>query len=310
MNKNLVIGVLAALLVLASLWGQVGNKTKKSVVREKKVVEAQLLQVETEAAATHDALLVKTAQLQKSLQFTKSQMKKSRNELVGLRKDNQTLEAKLAERKMNFELLVQKKDAQIKQLKQKKGSQPKIAKQPARTAKRLARTAKQVAELQDKIIAMEKQFSTALNDAVMKEKQNSKELNAKLKSAATVIQDLQEKLQEKTAAADSTAAAVADIRTNNESEQNRIKLELESMNAQILGLEKIVDEKNIALEETSRELDHWKVNMDVLLSRITEQKDGLQELQEENIGLVKELTAKNKELADLSEQIIKTPVQQ
>ena len=189
MNKNQVIGILAALLVLASLWGQIGNRTKKAIKWEKKAVEAQLLQVETEAAATHDALLLKTAQLQKSLQFTKSQMKKSRKELVGLRKDNQTLEAKLANRKVNFARLMKKKETQIKQLKQK-ASQPKLARQPAQTTR-------QVAALQAQIAAMEKQFSTAVNEAVTEKnkemqarfRESTKELHARLQSAATVIQD-------------------------------------------------------------------------------------------------------------------------
>ncbi len=343
MNKNQVIGILAALLVLGSLWGQVGNRTKKSVVHEKKAIEAHLAQVESEAAAAHEALLLKTAQLEKSLKFAKSQIKKSRKELVGLRKDNQTMEAKLADRKVNFARLMKKKDTQIKQLKKQKASRPKVAKaKPARTGKQVAKMqakikslekqlaagqakpsgeSKQIAALQAQIAAMEQQFSAAVNEAVMKQNQNNKqlqsryqestkELHAKLQSAAAVIQDLQNKLRDKSQTAESTAATVADNATKNVSEQNRVMFELESMSAQILGLEKIIEEKNTALEETSRELDHWKVNMDVLISRITEQKDGLQELQEENNGLVKELAAKNKELADVNEQLIKTPVQQ
>jgi chromosome segregation ATPase len=93
-------------------------------------------------------------------------------------------------------------------------------------------------------------------------------------------------------------------------DQSNILREYESTRAQVIGLEKIIEEKNATIEETSKELDNWKVNMDVLLSRITEQQDGLQELQNENRELLKELAAKNQELADLNEQLIQTPVQQ
>ena len=48
MNKNLVIGVLAAMLVLGSLWGQVGNKTNKAARHELKAVTAELTQVKQE----------------------------------------------------------------------------------------------------------------------------------------------------------------------------------------------------------------------------------------------------------------------
>ena len=105
-------------------------------------------------------------------------------------------------------------------------------------------------------------------------------------------------LQEKLAIAEAAA------------DQSKILREYESVRAQVIGLEKIIEEKNATIEETSKELDHWKVNMDVLLSRITEQQDALQELQNENRELAKELAAKNQELADLNEQLIQTPVQQ
>ncbi len=68
MNKNLVIGILAAMLVLGSLWGQVGNKSKKVLKKEKEAVVAQLSQVQAETAKGHDAFLAKTAKLEKTLQ--------------------------------------------------------------------------------------------------------------------------------------------------------------------------------------------------------------------------------------------------
>ena len=141
------------------------------------------------------------------------------------------------------------------------------------------------------LLSMNKSMAKATS--VEQGTQGTDELQAKLAKAEAAVMDLQEKLANAETAAD----------------QSKILREYESVRAQVIGLEKIIEEKNATIEETSKEQDHWKVNMDVLLSRITEQQDGLQELKNENRELVKELAAKNQELADLNEQLIQTPVQ-
>jgi len=272
MNKNLVIGVLAAMLVLGSLWGQVGNKSKKALKLEKEAVVAQLSQAQAEAAKGHDALLAKTAKLQKTLQVKDQQLAKARHELVKLRKSNKAFEAQVSERDAAVVALTQKQNKLLGQIKKMKKS-----------------LAKAAGSGQKKIVAAtEAPSSTALGA------RDTEELQARLSKAEAAVMDLQEKLTIAEAAAD----------------QSKILREYESIRAQVIGLEKIIEEKNATIEETSKELDHWKVNMDVLLSRITEQQDGLQELQNENRELVKELAAKNQELADLNEQLIQTPVRQ
>ncbi|MEA2116308.1 MAG: hypothetical protein U9P36_13130, partial [Thermodesulfobacteriota bacterium] len=145
---------------------------------------------------------------------------------------------------------------------------------------------------QQQIDALKQQLAAATS--VEKGMQGTDELQAKLAKAEAAFMDLQEKL------------AIAEAATD----ESKVLRDYETVRAQVIGLEKIVEEKNATIEETSKELDHWKVNMDVLISRITDQQDGLQELQNENRELVKELAAKNQELADLNEQLIQTPVQQ
>lgn len=90
----------------------------------------------------------------------------------------------------------------------------------------------------------------------------------------------------------------------------QLREELSACSAQIIGLEKLVDEKNAGMEETTQEMDRLKINMDVLLSKIADQRDSLQELQEENREMGKDLAAKNEEIADLQEEMMQTPVQQ
>ncbi|RUM37349.1 MAG: hypothetical protein DSY50_00445, partial [Desulfobulbus sp.] len=93
-------------------------------------------------------------------------------------------------------------------------------------------------------------------------------------------------------------------------DESKVASDYEVAKAQVVGLEKIIEEKNAAIEETGRELDRLKVNMDVLLSRIADQQDALQEVSDENRELVQELARKNKELADANEQLLQAPVEQ
>ncbi len=275
MNKNLVIGVLAAMLVLGSLWGQVGNKSRKALKLEKKAVVAQLSQVQAEAATGHDALLAKTVKLQKTLQVKDQQLAKARHELVGLRKHNKAFEAQISKRDTALTALIQEKNKLAEQIKKMKKS-----------------LTKGTSSGQQQIDALQQQLAAATS--VEQGIQGTEELQAKLAKAEAAFMDLQEKL------------AIAEAATD----ESIVLREYESVRAQVIGFEKIIEEKNATIEETSKELDHWKVNMDVLISRITDQQDGLQELQNENRELVKELVAKNQELADLNEQLIQTPVQQ
>jgi len=275
MNKNLVIGILAAMLVLGSLWGQVGNKSRKALKLEKKAVVAQLSQIQAEAATGHEALLAKTANLQKTLQVKDQQFAKARHELVRLRKSNKAFEAQISKRDTALTALIQEKSKLVEQIKKMKKS-----------------LAKGTGSGQQQIDALKQQLAAATS--VQQGAPATEELQTKLAKAEAAFMDLQEKL--------SIAEAATD--------ESKVLRDYESVRAQVIGLEKIIEEKNETIEETSKELDHWKVNMDVLISRITDQQDGLQELQNENRELVKELAAKNQELADLNEQLIQTPVQQ
>lgn len=80
----------------------------------------------------------------------------------------------------------------------------------------------------------------------------------------------------------------------------RLQQRLDEASAQLLGLEKIVDEKNAALRDSAAEKERLRINMDVLLNKIADQQRELQAIQEENRELVTQLAARN-EMADLQE---------
>ncbi len=115
-----------------------------------------------------------------------------------------------------------------------------------------------------------------------------------------------------------TAAGTVTAASGGQQEQRRsaqqaiekLRQQLAAAKAQVMGLEKIVDEKNSAIKETAQAMARSKVNMDVLLAKISEQKDSLQQLRTEKQELAKQLAAKDEELADLRAKNTQTPVQQ
>lgn len=90
----------------------------------------------------------------------------------------------------------------------------------------------------------------------------------------------------------------------------QLREEANVCNAQLIGMEKLVDEKNASLDETSQEMDRLKINMDVLLSKIADQRDLMQEMEEDNRALVKELNEKNEVIADQREEAMRSTVRQ
>ena len=76
---------------------------------------------------------------------------------------------------------------------------------------------------------------------------------------------------------------------------------LDVADAQLLGLEKIIDDNKAALREADQEKERLRINMDVLLAKISDQQRELRAIQEENRELVKQL-ASRKEQAALRDQ--------
>ncbi len=336
MNKNQIIGVLAALLVLASLWGQVGNRSGKETVQELHDLETELTQARDEAAKSHAAVQVKSKELANAQEMISKQAKKGREKLVELRKASKALEATLSKRNSVIaalevdldKLAKEKKHLLERALRMKKrhgeGSEDLIAKFGA-MEKALAENQTLLAQKDEELATAAKAVEDAqASGNTADQKVIIMELEEKLGQAVVIIEDQQAQIaaqqakmdeQDSEAAQAALAAAEGEAQaaeaTANEAagKLTRISIEYESLRAQVIGLEKIVEEKNATIEETSNELDNWKVNMKVLLGRIADQEDTMQEMKEESYGLVKELAAKNQELADLNEQLIQTPVQ-
>lgn len=340
-KKNLIIAILAGMLVFSSLWGQVGNKNSKVLRRELVQAEEQLAKVEAATSQAHDEVLTKTAEVQKTLQVKGEQLAKARKELVALRKANKGLEAKLSERDATLQKLLGEKEklaikAQSSTIQYVSDLQKKLTllkKELTAVKKELKQKNQQLAGKQGNAAVAQKKELTAIQDELNEKKEQlsrmrsfTKEQVAELEKKVTALQkELKDKGAQlaklktgKKQVSETNAKSAQEIAELQKSlaaaeAENReffaVSRKLETAEAQIIGLEKIIEEKNAVIEEISRTLDRVKINMDVLLNKIADQQDGLQEVQDENRELIKELTVKNKELADLQEQLQAAPIQ-
>jgi predicted nucleic acid-binding Zn-ribbon protein len=99
----------------------------------------------------------------------------------------------------------------------------------------------------------------------------------KLTSAAKVIQQEQLRVkdcQEKLPAQEKMQTEIEELEAANkqlEEERNKILTEAETLHAQVIGLERIVEERSGALDKTSKELENCKLNNDVLIGKIAQQ---------------------------------------
>lgn len=304
-NRNLIIGGLIVLLVICSIWGSVSNRSAKTLQLDLQAVTAELETLKAEQHATPvpaapevvtvedprvkelEAQIAALRNKDKQEGLNAQKLKKARKELVQIRKANKRLEAQVAQQ-----------NAVIKNL------------QTAVEAKQ-----KQDAEAVAQVQALQKELALLQQESAVAAGKMQELAAANEKSLALQEQAAQEKekLQaELSAAQEAIAASLEEETVAGEQEKElaaKLTVDIEMAQAQIVGLEKIIEEKNAALEETSRELDRVNINMDVLLGKISEQQDFLQELEQENTELVQDLTDKNKQLADLQDQLQQTPLQ-
>ena len=158
------------------------------------------------------------------------------------------------------------------------------------TEKELAAARRELAALRKATQALEARLSEST--AAFQELSTEKEaLAQQLKSVQISASAIQEKTSGAAPNAGDEGAAGAGV----------LQQRLDEVNAQLLGLEKIVDEKNAAMLEAAIEKERRQINMDVLLSKIVEQQRALQTLQEENRELVKQLAARN-EMAEVKNE--------
>ena len=205
-RKNLIIAILVGLLVLGSLWGQVGNKTSKDLRHELEQAEEQLSTVESTNSQTHDAVLTKTAALQKTLQGKEQQLNKARKELVALRKANKGLEARVSELESTVHKLTNENkqlagtarnddNGQVAQLEAKiVDLQKELKKDHPRVASVQSAVIIQLADAQKKVLTLNKELKE--KDRLLAQKQTG-EVGEQVRGLQKEIKTLQLELKKK-----------------------------------------------------------------------------------------------------------------
>ncbi len=318
-NKDLIITALAVLLVVGSIWGAVGNKSAKKFKGQLEVVTVELDTLKTQEARLNEKIdaqaVLGTKELKekeqqlhaqekqfrvktKQLELKDSQLASSRKELFELRKGVKGLEAELSKR----DALIQKLQKHVA-VKQEKGAATGDAMVALKA--QLKKKDLEISSLSKKFVELKKQLLQLKKVGATAQKQQ-----LALESKQKVVTELQKKLVAAEGALVAAQDQVANAGQTQEKAMADIAGQVETANAQVIGLEKIVEEKNAMIEETSQELDRIKINMDVLLAKISEQQDTLQEIQEENVELIKDLTMKKEQIADLEDQVLQSQVKQ
>lgn len=123
--------------------------------------------------------------------------------------------------------------------------------------------------------------------------ESSAAIHALSREKEALAQQLRSVHLSETAVQEKTAGAAPNAGGQGAAGDEVLQQRLAEANAQLLGLEKIVDEKNAAIREAAAEEERRQINMDVLLGKIADQQRALQALQEENRELVKQLAARD-----------------
>ncbi|MHB8808387.1 MAG: hypothetical protein ACYC9M_00035 [Desulfobulbaceae bacterium] len=118
-------------------------------------------------------------------------------------------------------------------------------------------------------------------------------IHALTREKETLAQQLSSVHPSETTVQEKTAGTAPNAGCEGAAGDEVLQQRLDEANAQLLGLEKIVDEKNAAMREAAVEKERRQINMDVLLGKIVDQQRALQTLQEENREVIKQLAARN-----------------
>jgi chromosome segregation ATPase len=248
-TKNRVIGALVALLLVSAVWGQKLAGQNKQLVRENEALQAQLKSGKDEAVSC-SSLKTEISKERDARKQAAEQLNTAQEKLNGLNKEKAAAEKKAAELEAALTALQEEKENALKAAETVNNSLS-------------AEQGQQQARLED----MERQI--AQQQAVLEEQ------GQKLDSAAKVIEREQqlvkscsERAAEQERAQDELEAAGQQL----EEERNKVLAEAETLRAQVIGLEKIVEERSASLAKADKELENCKLNNEILIGQISQVK--------------------------------------
>lgn len=255
-KKNYFIAALVALLLISAVWGQKETGQRKELAKKNEALEAQL-KADDEAVKNGAELRAKLEQEKTAKEQAVTQLKKAQAKIDELNDRLAALEAKKGEQSEAAAALKAEQERAVSELKAELAQ--KLAALNADRDKAAAAAkaqADQLAQQQALLEAQEKKLTSAAT-VIKQEQQQIKDCMAKVAD--------QKKLQIEL---DELEAGTKQL----EEERNKILAEAETLRAQVIGLERIVEERSAAMDKAGKELESCKINTSVLIARIAEQE--------------------------------------
>jgi chromosome segregation ATPase len=203
--------------------------------------------------------------LKKAEEMKQSSAAATAQQLAAARKKMDELQKLCAQEKSGLRQQMSKQDAALK----------------AQMTEEQTALKKQMAQKEAALQKQMAQQEAALQKQVAEQKAILKEQEQKLISAAQIIQNEQKQLKgcqvelgEVRPALEKTKHELKDLEAASqqlEEERDKILAEADTLRAQVIGLEKMVEERNAALDQTGKELENCKINNNVLISQISQQ---------------------------------------
>lgn len=255
-KKNYFIAALVVLLLISAVWGQKETGQRRKLAKANETLEAKLQAAGD--SVTVNALLRSDVEREKaSKEQAVTQLKNAQSKIEELHKKLAALEAKKGEHEQNAAVLKAEQEQAVSELKAELAEKLAALNADRDKANAAAKAqADQLAQQQALLEAQEKKLTSAAT-VIKQEQQQVKDCAAKLAD--------QEKLQ---AEQDELEAAAKQL----EEERNKILAEAETLRAQVIGLERIIEERTAALDKAGKELESCKINTSVLIAKIVEQE--------------------------------------
>jgi len=146
---------------------------------------------------------------------------------------------------------------------------------------------KKLASAETTIQALQEKL-TAAQQAV----ENVEELQQKLADAESAVQKLEKQAEESAQTIEELNNQLNTIQAL--TEQPLTVTECDALRAQVTGLEILAQEQMKTLEKNAEEKNYWQMNKDLLLSNIKELQKNIEQLEEKNRGLQRDLAAARK----------------
>ncbi len=275
-NKNFVIAALVALMLISAIWGQNEAGKRKQLVRDKVALQTQVKESK-DAVKISGELRAEMERQKDELKQAQSRLSNAQQKINELQEGSQSLAEKTAAQEEAVKALQSEKENLLKATEEmKKSSTAEAAKKQQAMQAQMESLSIQCAEEKT---GLEKQFSqqkTALEQQLSQQKTALEEQEQKLTGAAQIIEQEQKQLKAckvQVTDMEKLQGELKDAEAANqqlEEERDKVLTDADTLRAQVIGLEKMVEERGAALEQTGNDLKNCRINNNVLISQISQ----------------------------------------